>query len=120
MSLPVSSSAYLYSHFKNVYGTLAPKGESGVSISSLKIIDVLIEQVQRLDGKPAGTGAGKPTVVKSRSGKAAPSAKTFTYEDSRVNSLLERYSQLRTAPAKPANPFAGPSLTAGMLFGIAA
>ncbi|MCL2609892.1 MAG: hypothetical protein FWD94_08330, partial [Treponema sp.] len=64
------------------------------------------------------SGAGKPAARKF--GAAKPGSGTFTYDDSRVNNLLERYSQLRAAPAKPANPFAGPSLTAGMLFGIAA
>ena len=47
-SLPVSQSSYIYSHFKHVSGTPAPEGVEGVSISRLKILDTLIEQIARM------------------------------------------------------------------------
>jgi hypothetical protein len=48
VSLPVSPSVYIYSHFKHVSGTLAPEGTQGVNISRLKILDTLIEQLSSM------------------------------------------------------------------------
>ncbi|MDR2518701.1 MAG: hypothetical protein LBD13_04730 [Spirochaetaceae bacterium] len=48
VTLPVSSSSYVYANFKHVTGTPAPEGERGFTISRLKIVDVLIEQMNRL------------------------------------------------------------------------
>ncbi|MDR0561855.1 MAG: hypothetical protein LBG73_04120 [Spirochaetaceae bacterium] len=48
LSLPVSSSSYVYSQFKHVSGVPIPEeaeGVRGVTINRLKIIDVLIEQL---------------------------------------------------------------------------
>ncbi|MDR0524449.1 MAG: hypothetical protein LBG90_01075 [Spirochaetaceae bacterium] len=51
LSLPVSSPSYTYAQFKHVSGVPVPeeleelKGLRGVSISRLKIIDVLIEHL---------------------------------------------------------------------------
>ena len=47
LSLPVSPSSYIYSHFRHVSGTPAPEGVQGVNISRLKILDSLIEQLVR-------------------------------------------------------------------------
>ncbi|MDR0584153.1 MAG: hypothetical protein LBG57_07405 [Treponema sp.] len=52
MSLPVPPSAYIYSHFRHVSGTPAPEGVRGVSISRLKILDTLIEQLARMKKQP--------------------------------------------------------------------
>jgi hypothetical protein len=53
MSLPVSQSNLLYSHFKHVSGVAVNEGQRGVAITKLKILDVLIEQlvqIKRNDG----------------------------------------------------------------------
>jgi hypothetical protein len=47
-SLPVAPSMYIYSHFRHVSGVPAPEGTRGVTISKLKILDSLIEQLGRL------------------------------------------------------------------------
>jgi hypothetical protein len=39
---------YIYSHFRHVSGVPAPEGTRGVTISKLKILDSLIEQLGRL------------------------------------------------------------------------
>ncbi|MDR0450507.1 MAG: hypothetical protein LBH26_04500 [Treponema sp.] len=46
-SLPVSPALYIYSHFRHVSGVPAPEGTRGVAISKLKILDSLIEQLNR-------------------------------------------------------------------------
>lgn len=48
MSLPVSHANYIYSHFRHVYGTLAPEGVRGVPINKMKVLDVLIERLTQL------------------------------------------------------------------------
>jgi len=48
MSLPVDSSALLYSHFENVSGIPAPKGTQGVTISKLNLLDVLIGRLNQV------------------------------------------------------------------------
>jgi hypothetical protein len=50
-SLPVSPSQVIYSHFKHVSGTPAPEGTTGVNISKLKILDTLIEQLDRMKNR---------------------------------------------------------------------
>jgi poly(A) polymerase Pap1 len=42
---------YIYSHFKHVSGVPAPEGTHGVTISKLKILDSLIEQLGRLKNR---------------------------------------------------------------------
>jgi hypothetical protein len=81
MSLPVSSSAYIYSHFRHVSGVPAPEGVSGVNINRLKILDTLIEQLARMKQQP------KPSF-----GPAGESP------DARINALIEQYeNQIRNA-----------------------
>ncbi|MDR2418056.1 MAG: hypothetical protein LBD79_03275 [Treponema sp.] len=48
MSLPVSHANYIYSHFRHVYGRLAPEGVRGVPINKMKMLDVLIERLAQL------------------------------------------------------------------------
>jgi hypothetical protein len=43
----VSPALYIYSHFRHVSGVPAPEGTRGVAISKLKILDSLIEQLNR-------------------------------------------------------------------------
>ena len=83
MSLPVSPSAYIYSHFKHVSGVPAPEGVQGVTISKLKILDTLIEQLARMKKQPAPSFG--------ESGES---------QEKRINALIEQYQgQIRAAQA---------------------
>ena len=53
MYVPVSKSALLYSHFDHVSGVAASNGQSGVSISKLRILNSLIERVSAIKNEPA-------------------------------------------------------------------
>jgi hypothetical protein len=83
MSLPVSPSVYIYSHFKHVSGIPAPEGVRGVAINRLKILDTLIEQLARLGKQPEPSwGAAGET------------------SEERINALIEQYeNQIRTVRA---------------------
>ena len=86
LSLPVAPSAYMYSHFRHVSGTPAPEGVRGVSISRLKILDTLIEQLSRMKKQPA-----PPSDMKGED------------TEKRINALIEQYqSQIRSARAASA------------------
>jgi hypothetical protein len=106
MSLPVAPSAYIYSHFKHVSGVPAPEGAHGVSISKLKVLDVLIEQLTQIKKRP------QPEL-----------AATESRTDHQINALIEQYeTQIRQAqaasmamPYKPA-----PAAPAGVMFSIGA
>jgi Rod binding domain-containing protein len=89
MSLPVSSSAYIYSHFRHVSGVPAPEGVRGVTISKLKILDTLIEQLARMKKQPEPSwGAAGET------------------SEERINALIEQYEQqIRAAEAAAAVPY---------------
>jgi hypothetical protein len=53
---------YIYSHFRHVSGVPAPEGTRGVTISKLKILDSLIEQLGRLKNQgKIDLGAGGET-----------------------------------------------------------
>ncbi|WP_223292801.1 hypothetical protein [Breznakiella homolactica] len=106
MSLPVAPSSYIYSHFKNISGTPAPEGVQGVTITKLKVLDVLIEQLQQIKKNP---------------GMSLDSADTMT--DQQVDALIEQYeNQIKQAQAAnavmPYNP--RPSAPAGALFNLTA
>jgi hypothetical protein len=83
MSLPVSPSAYIYSHFRHVSGIPAPEGVQGVTITKLKILDALIEQLTRMKKQPEPSwGAAGET------------------SEERINALIEQYeNQIRAAKA---------------------
>ena len=48
MTLPVEASSLIYSNFEHVLGVPAPEGTRGVAISKLNLLDVLIEQLNRI------------------------------------------------------------------------
>jgi hypothetical protein len=52
VSLPVTPSSYIYSHFRHVSGVPAEKGGQGVSVSQLKMLDSLIGEIVRLNEQP--------------------------------------------------------------------
>jgi hypothetical protein len=102
--LPVASSSYIYSHFKNVSGTPAPDGVHGVTISKLKILDVLIEQLNQIKKQPA---------TKSE----------LSRSDDQIDALIEQYrSQIRQAQAvSTATPYKPQAaVPAGALFNLVA
>jgi hypothetical protein len=102
MSLPVAPGQVIYSYFKHVSGTPAPEGTTGVNISKLKILNTLIDQLERI--------------------KSQPMADLGTLDENneqRINALIEQYHQQIKAtqnislytPAAPGT---------GLLFNIAA
>ena len=103
VSLPVSPSSYIYSHFNHVSGVPASEGENGVSISRLKIIDTLIEQISRMRGQP------EPLFDYSEQGN-----------DDRINALIDQYhDQMRNIQAANANnPYASVAPLLGAVFSI--
>ena len=52
MSLPVAPADFIYAQFEHVSGTPAPEGVQGVTISRLKILDTLIDQLQQIKKRP--------------------------------------------------------------------
>ncbi|GHV36203.1 hypothetical protein AGMMS49546_01080 [Spirochaetia bacterium] len=105
MSLPVSPASYIYSHFKHVSGVPAPEGTQGVTISKLKILDVLIEQLsqmkKRTDISPAEAGS---------------------VSEDRINALIDQYEQqIRQASAASAvMPYNPSPMPAGALLNLTA
>ena len=103
MSLPVSPSSYIYSQFKHVSGTPAPEGIQGVAISKLKILDVLIEQMNQM--------------------KKQPDFNVQTLSDGQIDALINQYeSQIKAAQAaKNIVPYTpAPQTPAGALFDLTA
>jgi hypothetical protein len=105
VSLPVSPSSYLYSHFKHISGTPAPEGVEGVSGSKLKILDSLIAEIVRLRETP------KPSY--------GPQAES---PEERFNTMVEQFQeQVRSAQAaNAAKPYQAASPEQGMVFNVAA
>jgi len=101
MSLPVAPSEVIYSHFKHVSGTPAPEGISGVNISKLKILNTLIEQLDRMKNQHSSVGA------------------IDEQDEKRINALIDQYQQqIKTAQSMSIYTPAAPAT--GMLFSIAA
>jgi hypothetical protein len=104
MSLPVSPGSYIYSHFKHVSGVPAPEGSRGVSISRLKILDVLIEQLAQMKKRPELALGANPS-------------------DERIDALIDQYQgQLRQAQAAAnAMPYkSAPANSAGAVVNLVA
>ena len=99
MSLPVSPSVYIYSHFKHVTGVPAPEGIQGVNISRLKILDTLIEQLTKMKKQPSP--------YFDEPGNAA---------DKRIDALIEQYQKQIAASA--AAPYNSTVPAMGALFSI--
>ena len=104
MSLPVSESSYIYSHFKHVSGVPAPEGVQGVNINRLKIIDTLIEQLSQMKKQP------EPLFNNTENVDGEPA----------VESMIEQYqNQIRTLQEARANsPYALAPPQNGTLFNI--
>jgi len=108
-SVPVSPSAYIYSHFEHVSGVPAPDGVKGVNIDKLKILDTLIGQLSRMKQHPEPAES-----LEFRE------AGTDQGNEARINTLIEQYqNQVRTTQAANAgNPYAAPAPLVGALFSI--
>jgi len=105
MSLPVSPSSLIYSHFKHVSGVAAPEGTHGVAITKLKILDVLIEQL--------GQMKKQPEVAIDSTGPS----------NEQIDALIEKYEgQIKSARAANAvMPYTpAPQAPAGALFSLVA
>ncbi|MBQ4014877.1 MAG: hypothetical protein II610_06465 [Treponema sp.] len=48
--VPVNPSAVIYAQFNHISGIAAPKGQNGVSISKIQILNSLIENLTRIKG----------------------------------------------------------------------
>jgi hypothetical protein len=104
MSLPVAPALYIYSHFRHVSGTPAPEGTRGVTISKLKILDVLIEQLGRMK---------RQGVVNHPD--------TETMSDERINALIEQYEQqIRATQAASRAVSFSPMPQTGAVFNLVA
>jgi hypothetical protein len=104
MSLPVSPSSYIYSHFKHVSGVPAPEGTRGVAITKLKVLDVLIEQLGQIKKQPDFKLDTKPS-------------------NEQIDALIEKYEgQIKAArAANTAMPYIpAPQAPAGALFSLVA
>ena len=102
-SLPVSQSAYIYSHFKHVSGIPAPDGVEGVSISRLKILDTLIEQIAKMKKD------------------ADPSFEIQRQDnENNINNLINQYhAQIRDLQAANSNnPYGSSAPLLGAIFNI--
>jgi len=102
MSLPVSPSQVIYSHFKHVSGTPAPEGTAGVNISKLKILNTLIDQLERMKGQ-----------------SAMEMGMLNEQDENRINAMIDQYQkQIKAAQSVSVYTPAAPST--GLLFNIAA
>jgi len=100
MSLPVSPSQVIYSHFKHVSGTPAPEGTNGVNITKLKILDTLIEQLSRMKNRPyADIGIADEQ------------------DEERINALIDQY-QKQIKAAQSAGIYTPPAPETGALFSL--
>lgn len=107
-SLPVSPSMVIYSQFKHVAGTPAPEGTQGVNISRLKILNTMIEQLEKMKGE----NTVKINNTEFQEELAAE-------DEKRINALIELYHQeLKTAQNAAVYTPAAPET--GALFNIAA
>jgi hypothetical protein len=104
ISLPVTPSSYIYSHFRHVSGIPAEKGEQGVSVSQLKMLDSLIDEIIRLNEQPK------------------PSFDIQGDQEKRFNALVENLQkQVRSAQAANASaPYPATSPDMGIMFSLSA
>jgi hypothetical protein len=100
-SFPVAPGLVIYSQLKHISGTPAPEGTQGISISRLRILDTMIEQLSQMRGKPS-------IDLGSLDGS----------NESRINTLIEQHhQQIRTAQSASFYTPAAPAI--GTLLNIA-
>ncbi len=99
--VPVSRAALLYSHFDHVSGVAAKNGQSGISISKIRILNSLIERLSSI--------------------KSEPRQLVTDISDEQADVLIENYQkQIQSAAAQ--NPYitAGNQADIGSLFSFTA
>jgi hypothetical protein len=114
-SIPVSPSNYIYSHFKHVSGTPAPEGMQGVSISKLKVLDVMIERLSKMKQQPEMN-------ITQKNNQNTQQLNNQQMSDEQIDALIETYkNEIKQAQAaSAAMPYkAAPDISTGMLFNIA-
>ena len=101
--VPVSSASLLYSHFDHVQGVAAKKGQSGVSISKIQILNTLIDHLSSI-----------------KSGNSKPALKSTSPEE--IENLIKNYQTQISQAVKAAEttPYilAGNKPEAGVLFSL--
>ncbi|MCR5494603.1 MAG: hypothetical protein K6F15_03110 [Treponema sp.] len=101
--VPVSKSALLYSHFEHVSGFVANKGQHGVSVSKIQILNTLIDHLSAV-----------------KSGKQPAAVKNASPEQ--IDAMIDNYqTQIRQAvKAAEVMPYAaaGARPEAGALFSL--
>jgi hypothetical protein len=100
MSVPVSPSALIYSHFEHVSGVAAPEGTPGVSLNKLQILDALIDRLNMIR-------------------KDSASRPEETVSPERVESLIRSYEDRVRAAEKSAAVYPSLPSPEGALFSIA-
>jgi hypothetical protein len=101
--VPVNPSMVIYSQFDHVAGVAARQGQNGVSVSKIKILNTLIEQLVSMRN--------------NRSIKEAPAPES----DEDIDALIKNYqSEIQALTKQPqGNPYSL-SPESGMLFSISA
>lgn len=103
--VPVNKNAVLYSHFEHVSGFVANKGQNGVSVSKIQILNAMIDHLSSI-----------------KSGKQPAAVKNASPEQ--IDSLIENYqTQIKQAiKAAETSPYAlaGSRPEAGILFNVSA
>jgi hypothetical protein len=78
--VPVNPSAVIYAQFNHISGIAAPKGQNGVSLSKIQILNSLIDNLSRIKGLQGSSKKsvffqkklallGKYAIIKSWAGK---------------------------------------------------
>ena len=102
MSVPVAPSQVIYSHFKHISGTPAPEGTTGVNISKLKILNTLIDQLDRMKSQ----SMAKPDIADE-------------HDENRINALIEQY-QKQIKAVQASNIYTPAAPATGALFSLSA
>lgn len=103
LAVPVAPASFIYSQFEHVSGVPAPEGTRGVSVSKLKILDVMIDQLSEL--------------------KRRPDIDRGSLSEERIDALIDQYQkEIRGArAASAALPYrAAPAAPAGVLVDLVA
>jgi len=106
IALPVAPASVIYAHFEHVAGVPAPEGSRGVTVSKLKILDTLIEQLAKIKKQPEPTFGGGGELT-----------------DDRADALIKQYEgQLKQASAaSKAMPYLPkPVMDSGLLIDLRA
>ena len=105
MSVPVEPAYLMYSQFEHVSGKAAPQGTDGVSINRIKLLDVLIRQLNQ----------AKKDALTIPAGSAIPAEHLQTLIDNYRAQVLETKAASAVIPYIPS-----PSAPGGAVFTLVA